>query len=161
KEVRVQNVTFKVVGVLSSKGANMMGMDQDDILLAPWTTMKTRVASSSSGGAGGGSAPSGSATPSQQGLYPSSQIVFYPPSDSSSLTAPSPTKFINVDQIMVAASSSDTIPVVMSELTTLLRERHHIKLGDPEDFNIRDMTEITKTLSSTGALMTTLLLCVA
>ena len=72
-----------------------------------------------------------------------------------------PVRFANVDQILVAARSSAEIPAAIDQITALLRERHRIRPGEPDDFTIRDMTEMTNTLSSTTALMTNLLLCVA
>ena len=42
KIVRFQKIPFRVVGVLESKGYNSMGMDQDDLILAPYTTVQKR-----------------------------------------------------------------------------------------------------------------------
>ncbi len=41
--VRVRNIPFLVVGALSSKGANLGGQDQDDVLLVPWTSALRRL----------------------------------------------------------------------------------------------------------------------
>ena len=41
--IRFGKIPFQVVGVLESKGYNTMGMDQDDLILAPYTTIQKRV----------------------------------------------------------------------------------------------------------------------
>jgi len=41
--IRFNTIPMKIVGVLKSKGYNSMGMDQDDIVLAPYTTVMKRI----------------------------------------------------------------------------------------------------------------------
>lgn len=43
KVIRFQKLPFRIVGVLQSKGYNSMGMDQDDLILAPYTTIQKKV----------------------------------------------------------------------------------------------------------------------
>jgi putative ABC transport system permease protein len=43
QNIRIRNVPFKVIGVLEKKGQNAMGQDQDDIVLAPYTTVAKRL----------------------------------------------------------------------------------------------------------------------
>ena len=43
KEIRVQNIPFRVIGVLESKGNGTMGNDQDDAIFIPYTTAMERV----------------------------------------------------------------------------------------------------------------------
>ncbi|WP_119677484.1 ABC transporter permease [Indioceanicola profundi] len=41
--IRIRNIPFKIIGVLAEKGANMMGSDQDDLVLVPVSTARTRL----------------------------------------------------------------------------------------------------------------------
>jgi putative ABC transport system permease protein len=41
--VRIKNIPLKVIGVLERKGANIVGEDQDDVILIPYTTVKKRL----------------------------------------------------------------------------------------------------------------------
>lgn len=43
KVVRFNSIPFRVIGVLQKKGYNSMGMDQDDLVLAPYTTVMKRI----------------------------------------------------------------------------------------------------------------------
>ncbi|MCI0684271.1 MAG: ABC transporter permease [Gemmataceae bacterium] len=43
RTIRIKNIPLVVIGVLERKGANMVGQDQDDIVLIPYSTVKQRL----------------------------------------------------------------------------------------------------------------------
>ncbi len=161
KELRLGSVNLRIVGILSRKGASTFGSDQDDVIIAPWTTVKFRVSgsssSSSSGGGGGGGGINSLSNP-----YPTSTLQLYPsPSQMQAADMPAPIRFVTVSQILTAAVSAEDITPAINEMTDLLRERHRIHPEQPEDFTIRDMTELMNTLTSVQTLFGRLLLIVA
>jgi ABC-type antimicrobial peptide transport system permease subunit len=165
QEIRIKNVAFRVVGVLSRKGSNMMGMDQDDIVLMPWTTIRRRISGSSLQETNQSSAAAAArdltAVNSLSDVYPPA-IALYPElSAIQQADNPLPVRFQNIDGIQVAAQTPQKTAQAMRQITELLRQRHRLKPEEPDDFNIRDMAEVTRTFSSTTNLMTNLLLCVA
>jgi ABC-type antimicrobial peptide transport system permease subunit len=167
--VRINNKPFMVLGVLSRKGANMMGTDQDDVVLAPWTTIKYKVAgqSASTGNQSAAAASNGTsisnAVNTLSSLYPSTDNSNLYPSQAPTTMAdtPLPVRFTNVDQILAKAKDAKSVQPAIKQIHELLHERHHIRPGQSDDFNIRDMTEMSNALGSTAQLMGVLLLCVA
>jgi ABC-type antimicrobial peptide transport system permease subunit len=167
KDIRINNVALRVIGVLRAKGANMMGFDQDEVVLLPWTTVKYRLSGVSYGGnasAQTASSAVSSATTinSLSALYSGGATEMYPAADALAANdRPQPVRFINVDQILCSATSGQSTAAAMQQITTLLHIRHRITGDAPDDFNIRDMSELTRMLAGTTTLMTGLLLSVA
>jgi ABC-type antimicrobial peptide transport system permease subunit len=167
KEVRLSNVALRIVGVLSRKGANMWGGDQDDVLIAPWTTIKYRIsgknqATSSAGAAAAAASGINTSVNTLNNLYPNTSSTIYPtPSQSQQANNPQLVKFTNINSIQTAATSAEEIPVAMQQVKALLRDRHHLRDEEPDDFQLRDMTEMMNTMKSTTDLIGRLLLIVA
>ncbi len=166
KDVYIQNVPLRVKGVLSRKGVNLMGYDQDDIVLVPWTTIRNRVI--------GSGAPAGSTgTPTNNGAdsnpvntlnqrYPSQGVWLYPPtSPAQQADRPQPVRFGNVDCILVRMEEPEKIKAGTVEIKEILRERHRLAADDDDDFYVRDLTEIVQAMNRTVTMVTTLLIVVA
>ena len=162
KELRLRGVGLKVVGILAFKGANVMGQDQDDFLVAPLNTIKFRVTGQRQGSQSAAASTSSGSANTRSQVYPSQQSPLYPPQSANQAAAsPQLIRFTDLDDVWVAAGAPQNIPLAIRQVTAVLRDRHHLQPGAPDDFKIRDHTEIAETFAATSRVMTNLLLVVA
>ena len=112
--VRVQNLPFRVIGVMVKKGQDQQGRDQDDIAFTPYTTVQKKILGS-----------------------PRLQIAY------------------------VSAVSPDATYTAQQQITELLRQRHKLNANDPDDFTVRNMSDIAQAANETNNTMTMLLACIA
>jgi macrolide transport system ATP-binding/permease protein len=165
QEVYVNDVPLRVLGVLSRKGADIIGEDQDDLLVAPWTTVKFRISSSAGAADGARDAPRldlGDSLTSRGRRYPRGRQALFPSlSPMQAIDTPQLDRLSNVDSILVRTVSTEEIPAAMEQITGVLRQRHDIAPGEPADFAVQDFTEVVHAVKSTVGLVAGLLICVS
>ena len=112
--IRVQNLPFRVIGVMAKKGQDQQGRDQDDIAFTPYTTVQKKILGS-----------------------PRLQVAY------------------------VSAVSPDATYTAEQQITDLLRQRHKLTPNEPNDFTVRNMSDIAEAANETNSTMTILLACIA
>jgi ABC-type antimicrobial peptide transport system permease subunit len=140
--VEVKGVPLRVIGLLAAKGQTAFGMDQDDVVMVPFTTGEHKVL--------GVAAPSLQQTPINWAYLP-------PPNPyalQSRLTG-------YVNQIYLQAVSADAVQPALRQVTDTLLRRHRIKPGDTANFAVRNLSQIAETVESTSRIMALLLAAVA
>jgi putative ABC transport system permease protein len=116
-QIRIKNVSLRIVGVLASKGQTMQGQDQDDVVVIPFSTAERKVLG---------------------------------------------TQFLGTVGIILAATERrDQIPSVAQDIKQLLRARHRIQPSEDDDFTIRTMEDIAKTLAVASRTMLMMLMSIA
>ncbi len=112
--IRVSSLPFRVIGELVAKGLNPYGQDQDDTLIAPYTTVMKKL----------------------------SGISW-------------------LQSITVSATTQDEMDAAQEQIASLLRQRHHLRPDEPDDFIIRSPTDIAQARAQTLGVMELLLSCIA
>ncbi|HEX5269427.1 MAG TPA: efflux RND transporter periplasmic adaptor subunit, partial [Gemmataceae bacterium] len=120
KDVSIAGTPFEVVGVLAPAGLNVMGVDQDDVVLAPDTSLTDQVSKAS--------------PPAEETTAIGAGSALYPNRASEGRRGKGP---VAVDAILVRASSAREVEEAENQITALLREQHRIRKLQPDDFTIR------------------------
>ena len=159
KKLRIQNVMFTIIGVLRSKGANMMGMDQDDCVIVPYTAARARLkgAGQTSLSAVSSTNTTTTTTTTASSTYTEGVSLYPPVSDANK----PPVRFSNVDSIIASAASPEQVQTAVLEIGNAIRETHKLSIDNDDDFRIRTMAEFSDFLSSQIQTTTRLLMCVA
>jgi len=110
--IRIRNLPYRVIGVLTAKGQSATGQDQDDVAIMPYTTVQKKM-----------------------------------------LSSPVP----RINRITISAINSQATGPAKDQITNLLRERHAIRQGQPEDFRVNNLTEVAEAAEQTTVIMTLLL----
>lgn len=163
QDIRIKDVVFTVIGVLATKGADGMGNDQDDCLILPWTSIRTRLMGSSGSATivKGGAANSTSKVSSTD-TFSTSAVNFYPGCDLQPFSnAPHPLRTRTVDSLLVKIRNSEESSAAMDEITPVLRRQHMLEPGVLDDFEMRDRAQFVKMVTSTSETMSSLLIAVA
>jgi macrolide transport system ATP-binding/permease protein len=140
--ILIKGVPVKVIGLLAGKGQTPFGQDQDDIVMVPFSTAEQKVL--------------GVATPSQQ---QANLRAVYPPPPNPLGLQPHLTGYVN--QIYVQAVSPDAVQTAIAQATDTLTLRHHIRPGEPRDFDLRNLSQIAETAENSGRVFALLLAAVA
>src|SRR5262249_53211718 len=134
-------VPLQVIGILTALGQSGYGRDQDDVILIPFSTAETKVL--------GVAAPTAVGT--QTSIY---------------ATQPNPfgiqarlTGYVNM--IFVQARSLEQVDTALAQTTRLLERRHRIPEGQPPDFDVRNLSQITQAREGSSRVMALLLASVA
>jgi macrolide transport system ATP-binding/permease protein len=141
-EILIKGVPMRVIGLLVAKGQTGYGQDQDDVVLIPFNTAERKVL--------------GVATPQPS----QSQVTTnYPPAANAFGLTPVMTGYVN--SIYVQAGGPDLVGTAIVQMTRTLEHSHNIQKGQPDDFSVRNLSQVAEAQESSSAVMSALLATVA
>ena len=159
----VKGKPMRVVGVLAPKGQSSFGQDQDDVILIPYTTAESKVI--------GVNAPTQLASNTGLTVAAPSQVNSSggPQGQSADAQYPAPLNPFNitarltgfVNSIYIQAASPEEVNTAIEQVTQTLERRHRIRPGDPDDFAVRNLSQIAQAAQGSSQVMAILLATVA
>ncbi len=141
--IQVKSMPLRVIGVLAPKGQTAYGTDQDDLVMIPFTTARTK------GSRRRGAQPAAGAA--QLGLSAAAQ----------SLQSSAASDRLRQPDLCPGDRRQRRSQAAISQVTDILIRRHRIRPGDINDFTVRNLSQIAETAEGSSRIMALLLAAVA